>query len=54
MKLTVTLSSFEGHFDKVGVSNMFCAMCAWVLLANLQANLAQFRCIPRYVKRRDV
>ena len=30
------------------------AMFAWVLFANLQANLTQFRCIPHYVTRRDV
>ena len=29
-------------------------MCAWVLFANLQANLSPFRCIPHYVTQRDV
>ena len=29
-------------------------MCAWVLFANLQANLSPFRCIPQYVTLRDV
>ena len=33
---------------------MFSAMCAWVLFANLQANLSPFRCIPHYVTQRDV
>ena len=53
LTLTLALDVLRGRFDE-GVSDMFSAMCAWVLFANLQANLSPFRCIPHYVTQRDV
>ena len=53
LTLTLALDVLRGRFDE-GVSYMFSAMCAWVLFANLQANLSPFRCIPHYVTQRDV
>ena len=51
--MQLTLTMVRGRFDE-RVSDMFSAMCAWVLFANLQANLSPFRCIPHYVTQRDV
>ena len=36
-------------YARVWRQTRFSAMCAWVLFANLQANLSPFRCIPHYV-----
>ena len=40
---------FDGVIVLFCLTDLFSAMFAWVLLANLQANLTQFRCIPHYV-----
>ena len=52
IRQTKTVSSFSNSL--FCLTDLSSAMFAWVLLANLQANLTQFRCIPHYVTRRDV